>query len=199
MKGLNSDSDKTQSDKKFLKKNLKKEDEKDPMSPNKANKSVFIVPLSSREFREQKKLKKTRKKNKNLLNEKRNKKCVVPLSANHMSSLGLLKHVFFDKTDTLTHSSLPPILTHISTPQKFFNLNMQTLESTYRNVKIDPSKYQKHDDLEELMKEKEDENYSEKSQEFFKEVKGEYDPGIFDEFEEGEIEENSFLESMLDS
>jgi hypothetical protein len=117
-----------------------------------------------------------------------------------VSSLGFISHVFFDKTDTLTHSSQPPILTHLSTPQKLFNLDVDTVEEMFVNVKVDPSKYQKHDDLEELMKEKEDDNYSEKSQEFNKEVKGEYDPGIFDEFQESEIDDNSvFLGSIGDS
>lgn len=48
-------------------------------------------------------------------------------------------------------------------------------------MKKDPTRYQRMEDLEEVMKLKEDDNYSEKSQEFFKEVKGEYDAQIFEE------------------
>lgn len=48
-------------------------------------------------------------------------------------------------------------------------------------MRKDPSKYQKQDNLEELMKLKEDEDYSEKSQEFFLEVRGEYQKNVFDE------------------
>lgn len=51
------------------------------------------------------------------------------------------------------------------------------------------------------MKEKENDNYSEKSQELLCEVKGEFDPEIFNEYRDEEIDNRpgSPIDSILDS
>lgn len=110
---------------------------------------------------------------------KKNEQSVRVINTAILSDLGNIDHVFFDKTDTLTLSTVE--ITMASTLDKLFKIDMRSLSKTYSMVKKDPSKYQRVEDMEEVMRQKEDENYSEKSQEFFKEVKGEYDPGIFDE------------------
>jgi hypothetical protein len=107
------------SDKKFVKTNLKESSKTKAENPYQKKKSIWLVPGTTKELSTPKGSKEkgsTPKKRINMLHEKKKEGCIKPLSASHMSSLGLLSHVFFDKTDTLTHSSLPPILTHLSTP-----------------------------------------------------------------------------------
>ena len=93
--------------------------------------------------------------------------------------MGDIKHAIFDKTDTLTLSTIE--IVQLASTTKLYNLNIKSLFQLYKDVKRDPTKYQRMEDLEEVMKLKEDDNYSEKSQEFHKEVKGEYDAQVFDE------------------
>lgn len=121
---------------------------------------------------------------------KKNEKSVRVINPNILSDLGNIDHVFFDKTDTLTLSTVDII--RVSTLSKLFKINMRMISRSYNLVKKNPSKYQRVEDLEEVMRQKEDENYSEKSQEFYKEVKGEYDPEIFDEemFQNDEVFRN---------
>lgn len=96
-----------------------------------------------------------------------------------LSKLGSIDHVVFDKTDTLVKKTAK--VTMISTSSKLFKINTSRLNELYTDVKKNPSRYHKIDVFDEVMKKKEDENYSEKSQEFFNEVTGEYDPEIFEE------------------
>ena len=96
-----------------------------------------------------------------------------------LAELGKVDHVIFDKTDTLVKKTAR--VTALSTSHKLYMINTDNIEAMYADVKKNPAMYQKIDDLEDAMRKKEDENYSEKSQEFYNEVKGEYDSEIFEE------------------
>ena len=96
-----------------------------------------------------------------------------------LSELGKVNHVIFDKTDTLVKKTAK--VTALSTSHKLYMINTDNIEDMYADVKKNPAMYQKIDDLEDVMRKKEDVNYSEKSQEFYNEVKGEYDSEIFEE------------------
>lgn len=95
------------------------------------------------------------------------------------TNLGDITHAVFDKSDTLTLNNIE--IVELATCTKLYSIDTHGLYKKYKEVLKDPTKFQRIEDLEEVMKLKEDENYSEKSQEFHKEVKGEYDAHIFDE------------------
>jgi hypothetical protein len=78
-----------------------------------------------------------------------------------LTDLGDINHAIFDKTDTLTLSTIE--IVQLASSTKLYNLDIKTLFQMYREVKRDPTKYQRMEDLEEVMKQKEDDNYSEKS------------------------------------
>lgn len=96
-----------------------------------------------------------------------------------LSELGVIDHVIFDKTDTLTRSTVEIVRT--VTKSKMYSVKVDQIMPKFKEVKKDPSKFQRVEELEEVMKLKEDDNYSEKSQEFLKEVKGDYQSEIFGE------------------
>ena len=104
-----------------------------------------------------------------------------------MLELGNIHHAIFDKSDTLAATTIE--IVNLVTCSKLYNLDLKNLESCLKLVRKDPSKYQKQDNLDELMKLKEDEDYSEKSQEFLLEVRGEYQTEVFDE-----VVQNSYNE-----
>lgn len=96
-----------------------------------------------------------------------------------LSELGNINHVVFDKTDTLVTKKV--VITNLATNHRLYEIDVGTILPMYEDVKANPAKYQNIDDYDDVMKKKDDENYSEKSQEFYNEIKGDYDPEIFEE------------------
>lgn len=80
-----------------------------------------------------------------------------------LSNLGNIDHVVFDKTDTLTKTSIE--IKSISTCSKNYNINIEEVQNLYKDVQKNPEKYNTRDDFEDQIKLHALSNYSEKSQE----------------------------------
>lgn len=149
-----------------------KEEEIDPKNKKSTKKS-------SKKSKSPKHVKRSADKKSSLIFSTKDENRIQIIQPSVLTDLGDVKHAIFDKTDTLTLSTIE--IVQIASSTKLYNLNVKTLFQIYREVRRDPTKYQRMEDLEEVMKQKEDDNYSEKSQEFHKEVRGEYDAQVFDE------------------
>ena len=97
-----------------------------------------------------------------------------------LPDLGCITHVVFDKTDTLTMSTMH--VCQIATCEKIYRFegNETRLQELMSEYNQNPGKFEFEDDEEEK-KAKENSYYSEKSQEYQLEIEGAYLADVIDE------------------
>lgn len=80
-----------------------------------------------------------------------------------LNNLGDIEHVVFDKTDTLTKTTIE--IRSIASIAKNYTINTHNIHNLYKEVKKNPEKYNTRDEEEDQLKLDAVSNYSEKSQE----------------------------------
>jgi hypothetical protein len=93
-----------------------------------------------------------------------------------LPDLGIIDHVFMDKTDTLTTGTMRVF--ELTTYMKCYNLPKSQLDQMIGDCKANPDAFSYEDDA---IKDLESENYSEKSQEYLRELEGNYNREVFEE------------------
>jgi magnesium-transporting ATPase (P-type) len=96
---------------------------------------------------------------------------------NVVSDLGLIDHVVFDKTDTLTTSHLE--IVKFATLSRCYQLDCSKIPDKLIEIKTPGNNLAMNDSQDEMIKESEE--YSEKSQEYLNEIIGDYKEEVCDE------------------
>ena len=102
---------------------------------------------------------------------------IIVINFAALSELGCLDHVVFDKTDTLTTSSLE--IMKLSTTARCYSLNCAKIVDKLLEIKTPGNNLVLNESQDEIINEREE--YSEKSQEYMEELQGDFRREVCDE------------------